>query len=358
MGTISHPVDSSVDESVTDRIERLSFLLGLFGVLGFLEYLQFVHEAFELAQLFYLFFLLFLVPPGLVVLSGFRDSIRSAHRRLTGEQTETERYYAEDDPRHWIEMAYEPGALKKFQILLVLFHPNIMIRGIFQVAGTIVAFARHGGQLPRPETYESPVEYRLPFDGEWTVVNGSPDKRYSHSWFPVRQRYAYDFVITDDDGRTHDDSGGLDSFYCFDEPILAPADGTVVRSKDGHRDHHRTNGWIDPLQYRLAGNYVVIEHASGEFSFLAHLKKGSVRVTPGERVERGQEIGRCGHSGNSSEPHLHFHVQDHRIPYVGAGLPIQFVATTDHPELSRRECAKTYLHCGQTVASDPTDDTR
>ena len=354
--SISHPVDSSVDESLTDRIERGSFLLGLLGVLGFLEYLQFVHEAFELAQLFYLFFLLFLVPPGLVVLSGLRDSVRSLYHRLTGERTETESYYADDDPRHWIEMAYEPGALKKLQILLILVHPNIMIRGIFQVAGAIVALVRHGGQLPRPETYESTVEYQLPFDGEWTVVNGSPDKRYSHSWFPVRQRYAYDFVITDDDGRTHDGSGGLDSFYCFDEPILAPADGTVVRAKDGHRDHHRTTGWIDPLQYRLAGNYVVIEHNSGEYSFLAHLKKGSVRVRPGDHVEQGQEIGRCGHSGNSSEPHLHFHVQDHRIPYVGAGLPVQFVAATDHPDLSRCERAKTYLHCGQTVTSDPQLD--
>jgi hypothetical protein len=93
--SISHPVDSSVDESLTDRIERDSFLLGLLGVLGFLEYLQFVHEAFELAQLFYLFFLLFLVPPGLVVLSGLRDSVRSLYNRLTGERTEAESYYGE-----------------------------------------------------------------------------------------------------------------------------------------------------------------------------------------------------------------------------------------------------------------------
>ncbi|GAB6862660.1 M23 family metallopeptidase [Haloplanus litoreus] len=354
--SISHPVDSSADESLTDRIERGSFLLGLLGVLGFLEYLQFVHEAFELTQLFYLFFLLFLVPPGLVVLSGLRDSVRSLSHRLTGERTETESYYADDDPRHWIEMAYEPGALKKLQILLILVHPNIAVRGIFQVAGAIVALVRHAGRLPHPETYESTVEYRLPFDGEWTVVNGSPDKRYSHSWFPVRQRYAHDFVITDNDGRTHDGSGGLDSFYCFDEPILAPAAGTVVRAKDGHRDHHRTTGWIDPLQYRLAGNYVVIEHADGAYSFLAHLKKGSVCVTPGEHVEQGQEIGRCGHSGNSSEPHLHFHVQDHKIPYVGAGLPVQFVAATDHPELARNERAKTYVHCGQIVTSNLPPD--
>lgn len=70
---------------------------------------------------------------------------------------------------------------------------------------------------------------------------------------------------------------------------------------------------------------------------------------PGEEVEQGQEIGRCGHSGNSSEPHLHFHVHDHAIPYVGAGLPIMFEAATDHPDLEPTDQERTYIHCGQTV---------
>jgi murein DD-endopeptidase MepM/ murein hydrolase activator NlpD len=157
-------------------------------------------------------------------------------------------------------------------------------------------------------------------------------------------------VITDDDGRTHDETGGLESFYCFDEPILAPADGTVVSVKDGHRDHHRTTGWLDPLQYRLLGNYVVIEHTGGEYSFLAHLKKGSVCVSEGEQVVQGEQIGRCGHSGNSSEPHLHFHVQDHANFYLGAGLPIMFSDTmTSHPAGNQTTAEETYVHSGQRV---------
>ncbi|MEZ3172702.1 M23 family metallopeptidase [Halorubrum sp. RMP-47] len=252
-------------------------------------------------------------------------------------------------------MGYEPGPLKTLQLLVVLVHPNTAIRGLLQTFGAIVAYLRHGGRLPRPQTFESTVEYRPPFDGEWTVMNGSPDRRYSHSWFPVRQRYAYDFVITDDAGSTHDGGDGAESFYCFDEPILAPAGGTVVQAKDSHRDHHRTTGWIDPLQYRLAGNYVVIKHAENEYSFLAHLKQGSLCVESDERVERRQEIGRCGHSGNSSEPHLHFHVQDHSFPYVGAGLPIQFDAATNHPESRPSEHTRTYIHCGQTITHSMYD---
>ena len=83
-------------------------------------------------------------------------------------------------------MGYEPGPLKTLQLFGAFIHPNIAIRGLFQTAGVVVAYLRHGGRLPRPATFESTVRYCPPFDGEWTVANGSPDKRYSHSWFPVR----------------------------------------------------------------------------------------------------------------------------------------------------------------------------
>ena len=353
--SVTHPVDPSAEESLVDRVARISLLFGLLGPLGFLGWLQDVHWVFEIAEIFYLFFLFFFIPPALALLRRFWNRIYLVFRQVTGTEHGGTSVIDKNDPRAWIEIGYEPSPFKTLQLLALFVHPTIAIRGLFQTAGAIVAYLRHGGRLPRPETFESTVEYRPPFDGEWTVLNGSPDKQYSHSWFPLRQRYAYDFVITDNAGSTQDGGDGLESFYCFDEPILAPAGGTVVRAKDGHRDHHRTTGWIDPLQYRLAGNYVVIKHAENEYSFLAHLKQGSICVESGDHVKRGQSIGRCGHSGNSSEPHLHFHVQDHSMPYIGAGLPIQFDAVTDHPELQSSECTQTYIHCGQTVTHNMYD---
>lgn len=349
----THPIDPSGDESPTDWVVRTASQAGFLGFLGFLEHLQFLNDLFATAQIFYLFFLLFLVSPVAFVLNSLWDRLVADQHRSSGEETETKSYYDDDDPRYWVKTGYESSPLKTVQALAIIVHPNVFIRGLLQIGGAIVAFVRHGGRLPHPETCGSAVTYSPPFEGEWTVVNGSPDRRYSHSWVPVRQRYAYDFVITDDMGRTNDGSGGVESFYCFDEPILSPAEGTVVRTKDGHRDHHRTSGWIDPLQYRLAGNYVVIKHAETEYSLLAHLRKGSICVSPGEHVERGQQIGRCGHSGNSSEPHLHFHVQDHSFPYIGAGLPIRFEGRTTHPEISDHKGDRIWVHCGQTVISDP-----
>jgi murein DD-endopeptidase MepM/ murein hydrolase activator NlpD len=61
------------------------------------------------------------------------------------------------------------------------------------------------------------------------------------------------------------------------------------------------------------GNYVIIDHGNGEYSFLAHLKKGSMVVAVGDSLKSGQFIGLCGNSGNSSEPHLHYHLQNKPI---------------------------------------------
>jgi murein DD-endopeptidase MepM/ murein hydrolase activator NlpD len=72
------------------------------------------------------------------------------------------------------------------------------------------------------------------------------------------------------------------------------------------------------------GNHVVLEHGDGEFSVLAHLRHGSVAVEAGDRVRRGQRLGACGNSGRSSEPHLHYHLQDGPVPGRAAGLPAIF----------------------------------
>jgi murein DD-endopeptidase MepM/ murein hydrolase activator NlpD len=73
------------------------------------------------------------------------------------------------------------------------------------------------------------------------------------------------------------------------------------------------------------GNHVVLDLGNGEYAFFAHFKQGSVAVKPGDAVEPGATLGACGNSGHSSEPHLHFHVQDSPTPFSGDGLPAQFV---------------------------------
>ncbi|MBS3966536.1 MAG: M23 family metallopeptidase [Truepera sp.] len=194
--------------------------------------------------------------------------------------------------------------------------------------------------------------------GCWLVVNGGIDEETSHSWELVGQRYAYDFVI-DQEGRTYQGEGTrLEDYYAFGQPILAPADGRVVQVREGIRDYPRPlplSGRIDWLTRDFRGNFVVIDHGHQEYSFLAHLQRGSVRVRVGDKVSQGQIIGLCGNSGHSTEPHLHFHVQDHPNMFLAVSLPVRFAGfrLSDDPETASRPEA--YLSRGQRIVMPPTD---
>jgi len=104
------------------------------------------------------------------------------------------------------------------------------------------------------------------------------------------------------------------------------ADGIVVVVKDGIPENvpGRTSRAVPITLETVGGNHVIIDIAGGRYAFYAHLKPGSVRVHPGEHVRRGQVIGRVGNSGNSTEPHLHFHLSDGPSPLGSEGLPYAY----------------------------------
>ena len=207
--------------------------------------------------------------------------------------------------------------------LTMLFVPAMRRQASRQISGNGRACAR---AVVNPAAYRQKARYSLPFRGEWYVHNGGPDEATSHSWNVVAQRYAYDFVMVDASLRRWVRRGDRPEDYrCYGAPILAPADGLVVEVRDGVRDAPGVGtGWVDPFAPDFRGNFVTIRHAEGEYGFLAHLIPGSVRVAVGERVSEGQEIGRCGNSGHSTEPHLHFHLQDRADFFEAAGLPVAF----------------------------------
>ncbi len=196
-----------------------------------------------------------------------------------------------------------------------------------QMIGIVRLDMKLHGVYPNVENYISKVKYSLPFNGEWAVINGGISEETSHSWELPTQRYAYDFLMIDENANTSvDDSLSLNSFYCYDEEILSPADGVVVEVRDGEADSVITSPRRASCKAKdIRGNYIIIEHAEGEYSTLAHLKAGSIIAGVGDEVVRGQVIGRCGNSGNSSEPHLHFQISTGIDFYEVAGLPIEFI---------------------------------
>jgi murein DD-endopeptidase MepM/ murein hydrolase activator NlpD len=171
---------------------------------------------------------------------------------------------------------------------------------------------------------EALVHIHLPFYGEWTVSQAHDgDPTHKDDW-----RYALDFVVTGDDQKTYRLPGQqLSDYYCYQLPVLAPADGEVVTIEDGISDN--AIGDVD-LQHNW-GNAIIIRHSEHLYSKLSHLKKDSFRVKEGDRVKKGDVLGLCGSSGRSPEPHLHFQMQ--AVPYIGA-------KTLDYPlsyYVSRRQ---------------------
>jgi murein DD-endopeptidase MepM/ murein hydrolase activator NlpD len=155
-----------------------------------------------------------------------------------------------------------------------------------------------------------PLVLTAPFAGRWRAVAGGPWPRDNHHLVASDQVFAYDFIRTEG--------------ASFDEPILAPVDGVVAGASDGMDDQEPRRRVYEELE-RPFGNYVAIDSGRGVV-MLCHLRRGSVRVQPRERVRAGDEIGRCGNSGRTTRPHLHLHAQDRPepAPFVAQGVAIAF----------------------------------
>lgn len=147
----------------------------------------------------------------------------------------------------------------------------------------------------------------LPFKGEWTVFWGGDTKELNYHVNARFQKNAFDIVINNGEGRSFKTNGKTnEDYYAFGQPIIAPCDGEVVWAVDGVKDN--IPGELNPIY--VPGNAVLMKTSNKEYVFLAHFKQHSVKVKQGDQVKQGQLLGLCGNSGNSSEPHLHFHLQN------------------------------------------------
>ena len=167
---------------------------------------------------------------------------------------------------------------------------------------------------PEPPLARNDIPLALPFRGKWAVVWGgdTPETNVhvqsgNAKGTPWSQRRAADLLVKGDDGKTFRGDGKKnEDFLAYGLPIFAVADGEVTTVVDGV--HENEPGTLNPTY--LAGNEVSIRHTPSLYSFYAHLAPGKIKVKLGAKVKRGDLLGVCGNSGNASEPHLHFHLED------------------------------------------------
>lgn len=169
----------------------------------------------------------------------------------------------------------------------------------------------------------------------WVAVNGCCDSITSHrgaimavnGQLRVPERFAIDFVQLAPDGHLFSgDVHALKSYAYFGAPIHSVADGTVVNLYD-ETDEQVPGGAAKGINpENIGGNMLVIDIGGGNFAFYAHLQRGSLKVKLGDKVKAGDVIGLLGNTGNSTAPHLHFHVMDGPSPLDTNGLPYVFTA--------------------------------
>jgi murein DD-endopeptidase MepM/ murein hydrolase activator NlpD len=185
------------------------------------------------------------------------------------------------------------------------------------------------------------VRFRVPLDGPVTVAWGGPALSENYHAVMPDQRWAYDLLVTRNGSSFRAAGTRLEHFYAYGREVVAPADGVVRHVQDGEPD-----GIVGQRRFlRAFGNHLVLEVAPEEFLFIAHLQPGSITVRSGDRVSAGQAIGRAGNSGNSSEPHVHVHLQDRLTPAFGEAIPFYFHGY----RLDGREVVRGMPRGGRTV---------
>jgi murein DD-endopeptidase MepM/ murein hydrolase activator NlpD len=160
----------------------------------------------------------------------------------------------------------------------------------------------------------------LPFDGTWYVADEhgylDPHKRF------LAEAYAYDFLQIGPNGKSYQRDGRANAdYFAYGKKVLAAKDGTVVlvRSDMAENTPGETTNVATP-----SGNVVIIDHGNNQFGYYAHLKPFTVAVKVGAHVKAGDVLGEVGNSGDSPEPHLHFHVMNKADVTQADGIPLVF----------------------------------
>jgi Peptidase family M23 len=194
-----------------------------------------------------------------------------------------------------------------------------------------------------------------PLSGKgWVALNGCCEVGGAHrgSSLPVNgqihfaQRFAIDWMQLNGDARFSTGSGKeVKDYVDYGAKVIAVADGTVVETLSDLDD--QVVGMLpDPKTITIEnvdGNHIVLDLRNGKYGFYAHLQKNSLLVKKGDHVKRGQVLALLGNTGNTSAPHLHFHLMDGASVLGSSGLPYVIDRFSVAGQLSAERFDKTEL---------------
>jgi len=214
----------------------------------------------------------------------------------------------------------------------------------YQVSGQPDRASVQGGALT--VNADPPVSIGPPLHGgPWVAIYDTSWER-GHRRVPyavqgsvhIPGRFAIDWIKVDKQGRYFAGDGSIvKDWYGYGAEILAVADSVVAATRDGVPESATLIKNAAPIKLEDgSGNYVALDLGAGHYAFYEHLKPGSIRVKPNDHVRRGSVIGLLGFTGESTGPHLHFHISDSNSPLNAEGLPYQleqFVILGSYPSI-------------------------
>ncbi|MEE9406573.1 MAG: peptidoglycan DD-metalloendopeptidase family protein [Polaribacter sp.] len=226
---------------------------------------------------------------------------------------------------------YENGTYASYKTIFerAVFTLNISINKNSKINGL---FAKPFKNSNLPQSERNITELKLPFKNEWTVVWGGDTKELNYHIESEAQKNAFDIIIKDKKGKSYKTDGKAnDDYYAFGKELIAPCDGEIVLVVNGIKDNKP--GELNPVY--IPGNTVIIKTENNEYLFFAHFKQNSIKVKQGQIIKQGELLGLCGNSGNSSEPHLHFHIQNVENMNVATGVKCYFKEIYVNGELKK-----------------------
>ena len=175
-----------------------------------------------------------------------------------------------------------------------------------------------------PYSTDAAIELMNPLTTKAFVFQGGRSSVYNHHYKVNGQSYAVDLVPNSSMAQTQMTT--LDDFPCFDSNVLAPIDGEVHKVRDGIRDNS-----VGTTNIRTPeGNFVILKTKNNQYAVLAHFKRESIIVSKGEKLKKGDLIGKCGNSGSSTAPHIHLQIQneDNMWSPTNKTFPIKFLSNS------------------------------
>jgi hypothetical protein len=244
-------------------------------------------------------------------------------------------------PQPATDVTIEPNAGRLFYIELT-FKDAANVPQLLKHHLYLIGAPNPGPANPAPLDYvvaplkisdTKPLIIGPPLAGEgWVAANGccNPDITHRGSVQSVNgalydsQRFAIDWMRLDELGRlVHGDESDVHNYSDYGADVLAVANAKVVSVLNSLDDQvpGRLPEASSVTIETVDGNHVVLDLGGGRFAFYAHLQKNSIRVRPGDAVKKGAVLGKLGNTGNTSAPHLHFHVMNRPSPMAADGIP-------------------------------------